>query len=50
MAEKKWFVLQGDDPHYLKVVSTPKHFAMNNEEYDRFVAHAVASPKTIYEY
>jgi hypothetical protein len=23
---------------------------MNNEEYDRFIAEAVASPKTIYEY
>ena len=28
--------LQGDDPRYLKVVSTPKHFAVNNEEHNRF--------------
>lgn len=27
--------LQGDDPNYLKVVSTPKHFAGNNEEHNR---------------
>jgi beta-glucosidase len=28
--------LQGEDPRYLKVVSTPKHFAANNEEHNRF--------------
>ena len=28
--------LQGDDPKYIKVVSTPKHFAANNEEHNRF--------------
>ncbi|MDR1746548.1 MAG: glycoside hydrolase family 3 C-terminal domain-containing protein [Tannerella sp.] len=28
--------LQGDDPRYLKVVSTPKHFVANNEEHNRF--------------
>ena len=28
--------LQGNDPRYLKVVSTPKHFAANNEEHNRF--------------
>jgi beta-glucosidase len=27
--------LQGDDPKYLKAVSTPKHFAGNNSEYNR---------------
>ncbi|NMC06658.1 MAG: beta-glucosidase, partial [Candidatus Lokiarchaeota archaeon] len=27
--------LQGNDPRYLKVVSTPKHFAGNNEEHNR---------------
>lgn len=31
--------LQGDDPHYLKIVSTPKHFAANNEEHNRFVCN-----------
>ena len=24
--------MQGDDPYYLKTVSTPKHFIANNEE------------------
>ena len=28
--------LQGNDPKYLKVVSTPKHYAGNNEEHNRF--------------
>ncbi len=28
--------LQGDNPRYLKIVSTPKHFAANNEEHNRF--------------
>ena len=27
--------LQGDDPVYLKAISTPKHFAANNSEYNR---------------
>ena len=27
--------LQGDDPKYLKTVSTPKHFIANNEEHNR---------------
>lgn len=29
--------LQGDHPRYLKSVSTPKHFAANNEEHNRFL-------------
>jgi beta-glucosidase len=28
--------IQGDDPRYLKAVSTPKHFVGNNEEHNRF--------------
>jgi beta-glucosidase len=28
--------LQGDNPRYLKIVATPKHFAANNEEHNRF--------------
>ena len=32
--------LQGNDPRYLKVVSTPKHFAANNEEHNRFECNA----------
>src|SRR5690606_21109286 len=27
--------LQGNDPKYLKIVATPKHFAANNEEHNR---------------
>jgi len=32
--------LQGYDPRYLKVVSTPKHFTANNEEHNRFECNA----------
>ena len=42
--------LQGDDPRYLKVVSTPKHFAANNEEHNRFECNAVISEKQLREY
>ena len=42
--------LQGDDPRYLKVVSTPKHFAVNNEEHNRFECDAVVSEKQLREY
>ncbi len=42
--------LQGDDPRYLKVVSTPKHFAANNEEHNRMVCDAVISEKQLREY
>ncbi|MCF0167425.1 MAG: glycoside hydrolase family 3 protein, partial [Bacteroidales bacterium] len=42
--------LQGDDPKYLKVVSTPKHFACNNEEHNRFECNAVISEKQLREY
>lgn len=42
--------LQGDDPRYLKVVSTPKHFAVNNEEHNRFECNAVVSEKQLREY
>lgn len=42
--------LQGDDPHYLKVVSTPKHFAANNEEHNRFECNALISEKQLREY
>ena len=31
--------LQGDDDRYLKVVATPKHFAANNEEHNRFMCN-----------
>ncbi len=42
--------LQGNDPHYLKVVSTPKHFAANNEEHNRFMCNAKISEKQLREY
>ena len=42
--------LQGDDPRYLKVVSTPKHFACNNEEHNRFECDVPVSEKQLREY
>lgn len=42
--------LQGDDPNYLKIVSTPKHFAANNEEHNRFECNPIISEKDLREY
>ncbi|WP_029905185.1 glycoside hydrolase family 3 C-terminal domain-containing protein [Prevotella sp. 10(H)] len=42
--------LQGDDPRYLKIVSTPKHFAANNEEHNRFVCNPQISERQLREY
>ena len=42
--------LQGYDKRYIKVVSTPKHFAGNNEEHNRFECNAVMPMKMIREY
>ncbi len=42
--------LQGDDPKYLKAVSTPKHFAANNEEHNRFECNVHISEKQLREY
>lgn len=42
--------LQGDDPRYLKVVSTPKHFAGNNEEHNRFSCKPQFTEKQLREY
>ncbi len=42
--------LQGDNPHYLKVVSTPKHFAASNEEHNRFECKVNMSERTLRSY
>ena len=42
--------LQGNDPRYLKVVATPKHFAANNEEHNRFVCNPQISERQLREY
>ncbi len=42
--------LQGDNPHYLKVVACIKHFAGNNEEHNRFGCNANADERYWFEY
>lgn len=42
--------LQGNDSRYLKVVATPKHFAANNEEHNRFVCNPQISEKQLRDY
>ncbi len=42
--------LQGDDPHYLKIVATPKHFAGNNEENGRFGKNIVCNERYLRDY
>ena len=42
--------LQGDDPHYLKLASTLKHYAVNNVEVDRMKLSAQVPERMLYEY
>ncbi len=42
--------LQGDDPVYLKAISTPKHFAANNSEYNRCNGSSDVDEATLREY
>ncbi len=42
--------LQGDDPHYIKVISTPKHFAANNEESGRFGKNITCDERYLQEF
>ncbi len=42
--------LQGDDPHYLKLAATLKHYAVNNVESDRQKLNAVVSERMLNEY
>ncbi len=42
--------LQGDDPKYLKLVSTLKHYAVNNVEQGRTSLSATVPERMLYEY
>lgn len=42
--------LQGDDPKYLKVAATVKHFAVYGQETDRRATNLVVSARTLREY
>ena len=42
--------LQGNDPKYLKVVATPKHFAAYNKERDRYSNNAIVPMRLLREY
>jgi beta-glucosidase len=42
--------LQGDNPKYLKVASTLKHFAVNNQEQGRFSLSADPPERLLYEF
>lgn len=41
---------QGNDPRYLKVVSTPKHFAVYNQEGNRYANNPIVSMRLLREY
>ncbi len=42
--------MQGDDPYYLKTVSTPKHFVANNEEERRHTGSSDVDMRCLFEY
>ena len=42
--------MQGDDPYYLKTVSTPKHFIANNEEERRHTGSSDVDMRSLWEY
>ncbi|MBV9124500.1 MAG: glycoside hydrolase family 3 C-terminal domain-containing protein, partial [Planctomycetes bacterium] len=42
--------LQGHDPHYLKLASTLKHFAVNNQEQGRMSLSAQVPERMLHEY
>jgi beta-glucosidase len=42
--------MQGNDPYYLKVVSTPKHFMANNEEARRHTGSSDVDMRSMFEY
>jgi beta-glucosidase len=42
--------MQGNDPYYLKAVSTPKHFVANNEEERRHTGSSDVDMRSLYEY
>jgi beta-glucosidase len=42
--------LQGSHPKYLKIVATPKHFAVNNEEHNRFSCNPQVAERLLREY
>ncbi|KAA5539179.1 hypothetical protein FYK55_24990 [Roseiconus nitratireducens] len=42
--------IQGDDPKYLKLAATLKHYAVNNVESERFQLDAKVSPRMLHEY
>jgi len=42
--------MQGDDPYYLKTISTPKHFMANNEEERRHTGSSDVDTRSMFEY